>query len=134
MEIRAVLDADEDLPDSYSIESREQAEKFMNMMQGTIESLMEEADYVQDSGRVAVRMDATVDGSSNVFSLNDERWCVLCHNCFEIVAKDEDAQVARDVFDEHIEDEGNPCIMENNRTIMNSYSAIKDVREAIRDE
>jgi hypothetical protein len=134
MEIRAVLDADEDLPESHSIESREQAESFMQMMQGTIESLMEEAEYVQDSGEIAIQMDATVDGSSQIFSLNDERWCILCHNCYEIVAKDEDAQVAREIFNEHIDDERNPCIQRSNRTILNNYQKLKSMRDAIEDE
>jgi len=134
MEIKAVLDAEEDLPENSSIESRDQAENFMQMMQGTIESLMEEADYVEDSGNISVRMDAIIDGRGKIFSLNDERWCVLCHNCYEIVAKDEDAQVAREIFNEHIDDDSIGCIDRNNKTILNSYQTLKEIRNAMRDD
>jgi hypothetical protein len=134
MDIRVDIDADEDLPDSHSIDSREKAENFMRMMEGTIQSLMEESEFVEDAGRIAVNLEATVDGSLLRFSLNDERWCILCHNCYEIVAVREEAQVARRIFNEHIDSERNGCIDRGNRTILNNYGKLESMRDAMRGD
>lgn len=132
MDITVKLDSDEDLPSDYSFDSRDEAENFMTMMQGTIESLMDEADYIQGSGDVAIRMDANVEGRRSIFSLNDKRWCILCHNCYNIVARDRDAQVARDIFNDHVDAETNTCIERSNRTILNSFSKLEKMRDAMR--
>lgn len=130
MRFKAELSED-DLPEGKDFDSVEDVEVFMQMMEASIKDFVEEIDYVSSAGDVAISLEADIGEGSQNFSWNVAEWCVLCHNCGEVVARGEEAQHARKKFDEHIDSERNPCVDRHNRTLMNDFKSIQKIQEAI---
>jgi len=128
MEISVETDLEEDLPEEDRPETEEETITYLMMLKGTVE------DSIDDLFDPELRVIASneVGERTRKFSLNDPKWCVLCHNCNTIVAKELNAHEAFHEFQEHLDDGSVKCY-KHDYAIDRKLSRLKEIRNAIEE-
>ena len=129
MEIEVRTDLVSDLPEEERPQSKEETMNYLKMLQGTVESSFDE----MFSPKVKIIASNDIEGKNREFSIDDPNWNILCFGCNRIVAKGLEAQEAYQEFENHIEDESNPCIRRDHN-LDRKLSRVKKMQEAFQDD